>query len=573
MIKKNLNLVIICSLLVLVVLAGIIYDMTYGKSSEASSDKAGNPAMKNTTELNQSGITENRNVYNRDDGKIIDIYVTVLEKSDNKMTFEDMNRQSLSGDSQLPSLKVIFQEGDELSPKFNKFGYGEKQDNGIIEIRGSSTRRTLQQSYKIKLYENAGFWHDQKTINLNKHPYDITRVRNKLSFDMFKTIPNFTSLRTQFVRLHVKDQTSGNSSGNFEDYGLFTQVEQPNKQFLYSHGLDPNGTLYKAENFEFYRSPEVIKDVSDPLYNKDEFEKILNIRAGKDNKKLIEMLDAVNDYTRNINSVIDKYFDRDNYLTWLAVNILMGNGDTNSQNFILYNSTNADKWYFMPWDYDGAWGYNEQDANAKDWIADWKSGISNYWGVVLHQRFLKDPENRKQLVIKVEELSKIIDKEAAHKLLQEYYGIVSKEVKRLPDINGLEGTIEDFERQYKLIENQPLKNKQIFFESLEKPMPVFLGEIKDVFNKSVINWDPSYDFQGDDITYDFELAKDPEFKSVVIKAQNLGTTEYEFNKLNRGTYYWRVFIKDSKGNRQQAFDDYVDEFGGVYFGIKKLVIN
>ena len=59
-----------------------------------------------------------------------------------------------------------------------------------------------------------------------------------------------TGLRTQFVHLYVRDLTTG-SGAAFEDYGLYTQVEQLNKTALKTHGLDRNGQLYKVNSFEF----------------------------------------------------------------------------------------------------------------------------------------------------------------------------------------------------------------------------------------------------------------------------------------------------------------------------------
>ena len=54
-------------------------------------------------------------------------------------------------------------------------------------------------------------------------------------------------LRTQFVHLWVCDQTE-KSNDTFEDYGLFTQVEQLNKTALKAHGLDKSGHLYKVNS-------------------------------------------------------------------------------------------------------------------------------------------------------------------------------------------------------------------------------------------------------------------------------------------------------------------------------------
>ena len=81
------------------------------------------------------------------------------------------------------------------------------------------------------------------------------RFRNKLSYDLLKGIPQLMSLRTQFVHLYVRDLTEGNST-EFQDYGLYTQVEQLNKTGMKNHGMDSNGQLYKINSFEFYRQED-----------------------------------------------------------------------------------------------------------------------------------------------------------------------------------------------------------------------------------------------------------------------------------------------------------------------------
>lgn len=74
-------------------------------------------------------------------------------------------------------------------------------------------------------------------------------------------------LRTQFVHLYVKDKTQ-TAGASFVDYGLYTQVEQPNKTALRAHGLDENGQLYKVNFFEFLRYGDVIRLKTDPAMTK-----------------------------------------------------------------------------------------------------------------------------------------------------------------------------------------------------------------------------------------------------------------------------------------------------------------
>src|SRR5262245_36694258 len=72
-----------------------------------------------------------------------------------------------------------------------------------IELRGSTSRTAIQKSYQIKLAADAPPWRGSRTINLLKHPFDLTRVRNALSFQYARSIGNFTSLRTGFVHLFI----------------------------------------------------------------------------------------------------------------------------------------------------------------------------------------------------------------------------------------------------------------------------------------------------------------------------------------------------------------------------------
>jgi spore coat protein H len=579
MVKKNLNIIIIGALLVLAMSAGAIVQFILGSAISPT----GSSTFDKNADFAVRGINEDRSVYDNDPLEITDLYVTVLKstvssaadgKRNNPITFDAMNQLmvNVGTDVQDDTLEIIFQEGNVLGPQKGMYGYSADTSNATIELRGRSTRETPQKSYGIKLFDGSSPWNNQKTINLNKHPYDLTRVRNKLSFDYFAKISGLSSLRTRFVRLHVKDFSSGNSKAAFVSYGLYTQIEQPNKTFLASHGLDPNGSLYKAEDFEFFRYEDFIRKQDDPRYVRAEFEKRLSIKTTKDHSKLIEMLDEVNNLGSDINDIVATHFDRNNLLTWLSVNIIMGNIDTRTQNFMIYSPNNSDKWYFMQWDYDGAWGWETQAGHAPRLKGSWESGVSNYWGNILISRFLKIPDNLKQLTERVQAVSKIINKENTHKLLQGYYPIVSKIVKVSPDLGGLPASVADYDKEYWGLENHPAANLQKYLKSIENPMPIYLGDATKSDGLYSLTWDNSYDFQGDDLKYDFSMAYDPSFKNTIKSNTNLTGNTVNIGNIAPGTYYWKVTVKDSKGNTQQAFDVYEDGFSNRYFGVKQLVI-
>ena len=200
------------------------------------------------------------------------------------------------------------------------------------------------------------------------------RFRNKMAYDLIKGIPQMMGLRTQFVHLYVKDNTDG-SSDVFQDYGLYTQVEQLNKTALKTHGLDSKGQLYKVNFFEFYREEDVIKTTDDPGYNQEAFEERLEIKGDSDHTKLIHMLDAVNDYSIPINQVLEQYFDEENIVYWMAFQILTGNVDTQSRNMYLYSPQNSDTWYFIDWDNDGFFMRSEYGLRGWSDQGSWECGI------------------------------------------------------------------------------------------------------------------------------------------------------------------------------------------------------
>ncbi|WP_108669036.1 CotH kinase family protein [Peribacillus acanthi] len=558
---------------------GLVFLITISLTGCLSSEKEEKSDEKILIEAtgNEKPFGEDRRIYkyDKEDG-VINLYITVLSEKEtgkNTPSFFDLNHwydmNPISTDS--PKLDVIIQEGNENGPQKNSFGYGTNKANASIQIRGNTNRLGNQKSYKIKLEDQAGLWLGQNTINLNKHQFDFTRVRNKLSFDYFKLIPNLTSLRTNFVRLYVKDLTSEPRNQHFEDFGLYTQIEQPNKRFLSSHGLDPNGHLYKATEFSFYKNPEQLKPENDPAFDEEQFESILEIKGSNDHEKLLSMLKDVNDYSVNINDIIEKHFDRDNYLTWLAVNILLGNHDTVTQNFYLYSPLNSSTWYFLPWDYDGAWDWEKQQQNMS--AVTWEEGVSNYWGVVLHKRFLKDQRNVDELSQKIESLSKIITPSQTKEFLDHYYKIVHPYVSSSPDSDFLPIKIDQYKKYYYEMIHVPEKNKEKYYVNIQKPMPIFLQAHTTSNKVTVFEWEAAYDLQGDNVTYTFQLSKEPSFKKIVVEKKDIIDLNTTVSNLPKGIYYWKVISRDQYDHEQVAFDMYEDEEGQLFYGVQELIVN
>lgn len=518
-------------------------------------------------------IEDDDSVYDGiNDTEVKELYVTVLntegssKKYDYTLQQVNDNYTGLSGDEE-PVVRVIFQEGQNGSIEKGNYGYGITDYNGTMELRGQSSRLAELKSYKIELNKRA-LWDGYQVVNLNKHPFDDIRIRNKLSFDLIKDVPNITSLKTRFVHLFVKDYSQGDYSQPYVDYGLYTQSERIDRDYLENHGLDRAGNLYKAENFEFYRYEDTLRLEDDIDYNEKDFEDILEIKNGTDHSKLLKMLDDVNNKYIHINTVIDEHFERENLLTWMAINILTDNIDTASRNYFLYSPSDSDIWYFLPWDYDKGLGAYSDNRGL------WQKGVSNYFGNVLIRRFLENKENFQDLSKKVDEVYKIMSHDKVEKLVNSYEPIALEYLQREPDNLGGIVDIEEVKEEFAKLPDEVDENYREYYESLEKPMPVFIGDPFVYGNYIQFTWSDSYDFQGDEISYTLEVSDSVEFDNIIFRQSDIKDTELIIDKLPPGHYYCRVFIDDSAGNRMGAFDIYIDIKNSIYgYGMKDFYIN
>ena len=462
------------------------------------------------------------------------------------------------------------QVGDENGPTQGEVGYGESVPNATVQIRGQTSSQNAQKNYKIELKKNKGTWRGQRTINLNKHMTEGMRFRNKLAYDLIRGIPQMVGLRTQFVHLYVKDNTE-ESGGKFEDYGIYTQVEQLNKTALKSHGLDSNGQLYKINSFEFYRYEDIIKKEDDAGYDKTAFEKMLEIKGDSDHTKLIDMLTDLNDYSIGIEDVLKEHFDEENIVYWMAFQILMGNVDTQNRNVYLYSPLNSDIWYFIAWDNDGCLMRPEYELKNFSDQSSWEKGISNYWGNILFQRCLKSRSFREKLNDAILDLREYLNKDMLTSKIEGYKNVLKPYLYSMPDAEYEPLTSEQYDQIASVIPDEIEKNYQLYLESLEAPMPFYIGVPSIDGSKLKFNWDVSYDLDAEDITYSVEVARDYLFQDVIYQNTTLTVPEAEMDLPNAGQYFVRVRATNTSGKTQDAFDYYVTD-EGKHYGMKCFYI-
>ncbi len=517
---------------------------------------------------------DNDALYEEDnDTSVVTMYLTVSmgnESENTNHTWTEINSHDVyyyeEKGIERYKANALLQVGDENGPLEGELGYNKYTPNATVNVRGQTSSRGAQKNYKIELKDEMGKWNDQQVINLNKHQSDGTRFYNKLCYDLMEELPGMMALQTQFVHLYVKDETMG-GSGKFEDYGLYTQVEQPNKSFLERHGLDKNGHLYKINEFEFYRYEDVIMQKSDMNYDEAAFEKRIEVKGDEDHSKLIQMLEDLNDYSIPIETILEEYFDIENMASWMAFHILVGNIDTQSRNTLIYSPLNGKKWYFISWDNDGAFQSVKRQVRGESTETGWEHGVSNYWGNVLFQRALKSEVYRKTLHKKIVELRSIMNEEKITGMINAYAKVVKPYAFGNVDKYYEPFTIAEYNQACKLIPKTIEENYQIYQESLTEPMPFFIGVPR--YDKEEIEfvWGNSYDFENQNIFYSFELADNLDFNRPIVKEENMFVPEYNYEgKLKPGQYFIRVKAVNEEGKEQYAFDYYVDAEGQKHYG-------
>ncbi len=488
-------------------------------------------------------------------------------------TLADVNNDTDPYDNFKPQIKVHFQADD--------FPDDGLPSNATLRIRGKTSRLADQKSYRIKLDSKKNLWRKERKLQLNKHPWDLTRVRNKLSFDLMRDIPNLPSLRTQFVHLSI-DGT---------DYGLYTHVENVGKEYLKNRNWDKDSPTYKAENFTFRMDPKLNLDANGQPVDLDAFETILEIKRGDEHSKLIQMLTAVNDNNNDFRAdVFDKYFNQNNYLSWLSVNVLMGNRDTINQNFYLHNPKGTERFYFLPWDYDDTWGFADQPDNVAQGlgIPHRQLSVGTWWNVPLHRRFLEQPNGLALLTRAVTEIKNTyLNKAKIQARLDAYHDLVFPLATGQPDIDYLPTTKsstaeikQEYNEVYASLVNKVQQNYDDFIQHQEDPMPFWMDPPTVHGTTVSFSWDDAVDLQGDSVTYDLDIATTPDFKSGTIKHSITGLTSPTYDlvwPLPKGDYYMRVIARDSAdpaAHWQIAFDDIYDPAKDIsYFGVQKFHVD
>lgn len=581
--KKRRKMAGAAMLALILLLSGCGAD-TAGKTADSSADKKtsedvkktqGDPVEKEELKETEETLQDNKAVYADDqETSVVTMYLTVTEGNAADHTNHTW--------TEINSLDTYYYADNDL-PRYNceallqidgESGIDDTTPNATVQIRGQSSSRREQKNYKIRIKDGMGEWRGQRTLALNKHGGDTYRFKNKLAYDLMKDVPQMMSARTQFVRLYVKDNTQG-GNGTFTDYGLYTQVEQINKTYLKTHGLDNKGYLYKINFFEWYQYEE-IKLKTDEGYDEKAFEEYLEIKGNDDHSKLIALLEEVNDYAIPIEEIVEQHFDMDNICYWMAFQILIGNYDVGSRNYYLYSPLNSDKWYFISWDNDAAFARTEYAMRGYSEGLSWERGMTQFLHIVLFNRIFQEEKYRDMLTDAVEDLrANYLTRDKVSSMVSQYSSVTKPYVYSSPDVEYVrEEDPAVFDQLIAALPGEIEQNYQYYLETLEKPWPFFVGTPTVEGGKINVLWDAAYDMEGQDITYRVVLARDCDYTDIIYQEEGLRLPEASFDMLPPGQYYLKVQAVNESGHMQECYDYYSRTDGkGKAYGTKAFVLH
>ena len=295
------------------------------------------------------------------------------------------------------------------------------------------------------------------------------------------------------------------------------------------------------------------------------------------------MLQAINDPNRSFDSVLDQYFNRANALAWVSANILLRQADAVRHNYILYNPTGSQKFFFIPWDYDeamGIWREPPNDLSNDSLRQRYEYGYGLASGNVFLEKYYRLPGIHNKILQNVDSLRQnhITDEVMTDKV-NRFYSLVAPHETRLPDSANNPwfnvGSAANMASGPRL-NAEALRDRFRVLIGAKLVTPVKQGA------SWQFSWIPAYDVTGTSgsIRYRLQVAKKPTFDSSSIVA-DIGSIanaagrvnqSVDSERLSSGTYYARVIATPANEPDRfwQISGNKLSDSTGNYYGVLKF---
>lgn len=213
-----------------------------------------------------------------------------------------------------------------------------------------------------------------RQMTFSNNALDPSQIREKLAYELMDKF-NIPVPKTNFAEIYI-DHGDG-----LNYHGLYTMTETIEDQMITRCFGGTKGNCYKPEGSAQLLKGEITNEGLGRKTNE----------WSTDISDITNFVDILHDASRTTNPEIwhnklEKVFDVEGFLKWLAANTVMQNWDAygiSPQNFYLYHNPQNDKIVFIPWDVSESFtGGSETETHALD-----MSNITNEYPLI---RFLMD---------------------------------------------------------------------------------------------------------------------------------------------------------------------------------------
>ncbi|MFN8864694.1 MAG: CotH kinase family protein [Flavobacteriales bacterium] len=262
-------------------------------------------------------------------------------------------------------------------------------ENVGFRLRGNTSMNASKKSFKVSInaFTPGLNWLGLEKLNLNGNANDPSLLRAKLCWDMIRHF-HLAGSRTSFVRLYINDEFKG----------VYLNTEHIDEQFAQAYFRDETSHLWKctypADLNYLGSNPELYKLEA---WGRRVYELKTNTEQD-DYSALAEFIDALNNTPANtFQCQLERVFNVDDYLKYLAIDVLTGNWDNyayNQNNFYLLRNEVTGVIEYIPYDLDNTLGI--------DWLGmNWSDRIVYAWSPdgqsrPLYELLLNQQEYRNQ---------------------------------------------------------------------------------------------------------------------------------------------------------------------------------
>ena len=248
------------------------------------------------------------------------------------------------------------------------YGCLETPKDNPFDFSGPKKCPKLNIKVSFSKYDPDGRFLGVKKLQFHAMNADSSMMREKLSYWLFNQM-GVPAPRTTFVRLQINGSYSG----------VYLLVENIDGSFVKSRFADDAGTLFKEAWPAAHPDMMVMK--------KSHFrnQRRTNKRKKSDFKSIFEFAKAIQSSGDDQAAAIQQFWSLDHLGRYMAVDRAIANDDgpmhfycgehrgkryCGNHNFYLYQESNADRFWLIPWDLDKTFTEFDSQSTGDDWFLD-----------------------------------------------------------------------------------------------------------------------------------------------------------------------------------------------------------